>query len=290
MSNGTNNSKKTTTILGVVLALFVILSIALFVTKQSTEARLTEEKELVIKDLNSLKSDYDQLSSENASLSQELNNAKDEIAKYVDSISGLNADVASLTKFRSRYYVLRKQKDELLAKVAELEAANAKLTQERDATLETLQKQTDANEELLANNLKLAEAVKRGSALNLSSYDVSAVKERSNGSYKTTKRGAAADALQVCFTVAENAIANTGGRTFYIEVIDASGNVMNSQSASNSEGASINYSKKTEFNYENMTVDVCDYVKGDSFAKGNYMVNAYDENLRLLGTASVTLK
>ena len=113
MSNGTNNSKKTTTILGVVLALFVILSIALFVTKQSTEARLTEEKELVIKDLNNLKSDYDQLSSENASLSQELSNAKDEIAQYVDSIAGLNADVASLTKFRSRYYVLRKQKEDI---------------------------------------------------------------------------------------------------------------------------------------------------------------------------------
>jgi cell division protein FtsB len=290
MSNGTNNSKKTTTILGVVLALFVILSIALFVTKQSTEARLTEEKELVIKDLNNLKSDYDQLSSENASLSQELSNAKDEIAQYVDSIAGLNADVASLTKFRSRYYVLRKQKEELLAKVAELEAANAKLTQERDATLETLQQQTEANEELLANNLKLAEAVKRGAALNLTTYSVSAVKERSNGSYKSTRKASSADALQVCFTVAENAIANTGGRSFYIEVIDATGTVINAQSASNSEGASINYTSMTQFNYENMSIDVCDYVKSSAFEKGNYMVNTYDENLRLLGTASITLK
>lgn len=290
MSNGTNNSKKTTTILGVVLALFVILSIALFVTKQSTEARLTEEKELVIKDLNSLKSDYDQLSSENASLSQELSNAKEDIAKYVDSISGLNADVASLTKFRSRYYVLRKQKEELLAKISELEAANAKLTQERDATIATLEKQTEANEELLANNLKLAEAVRRGSSLNLSSYGVTAVRERSNGSYRSTIKAKPAVALQVCFTVAENAIANTGGRSFYIEVIDASGAVVNSQSASNNDGASINYSTVSEFNYENMSIDVCDYVKADSFSKGNYMVNAYDENLRLLGTASVTLK
>ena len=282
--------KKTITILGIVSALFVILSIALFVTKQSTEAKLTEEKELVIKDLNSLKSEYDQLSSQNASLSQELNNAKDEITKYVDSISGLNADVASLTKFRSRYYALRKEKDELLAKVAELKAANAKLTQDRDATLVTLQKQTDANEELVANNLKLAEVVRRGSALNLSSFVVSAVKKRSNGSYKVKRRGSSATALQVCFTVAENTIANTGGRTFYFEVIDASGNVIDSQYISNSEGASVNYSKKTEFNYENKTVDMCDYVKADSFAKGNYMVNAYDENLRLLGTSSLSLK
>ena len=63
MSNQENNSLKRITIaLGVLFAATLIFSIALFVDKQNTEAALTEEKAIVIEDLNSLKSDYEKVS------------------------------------------------------------------------------------------------------------------------------------------------------------------------------------------------------------------------------------
>lgn len=289
MSNGSNNSKKST-ILTALLALFVILSIALFMMKQSSEAALTQEKELVMQDLSNLQSEYDKVVSENSAISSELASAKSEIASFIDSIAGLNADVASLKKFRSRYYAMKKQKEDLAAKIAELEAANAKLTIERDETFAALEKQNAANEELLAQNIKLAGAVERGSVLVMGAYSAQGVREKSNGSYKSTSRASSADGIQICFTVVENAIANTGERKLYLEVIGADGAVINSQSASNADGASINYSKVTAFSFEGMSIDVCDYVKADNLIKGDYMVNAYDENLHLLGTSSVTLK
>lgn len=290
MSNKGNNPQKTTKILYVVTAVLAIIAIALFVTGKNTEAALTQEKEQIVSELKSLESEYDKVVTENKTANDELTAAKNQVAQFLDSISGLNADIATLSKFRTRVYILNKQHKELLAKIAELEAANAKLTQERDETYAALEEQTEANKELVAQNVKLADAVKRGSALNLSAYNVQAVKERSNGSFRDVRRANPTDAFKVCYTVAENAIATAGERKFYVEVITPAGSVLNSQSASNAEGASINYSKATSFNYENMSIDVCDYVRGEEFAKGNYMVNVYDENLRLLGTSSFTLK
>ena len=111
MSNQENNSLKRITIaLGVLFAATLIFSIALFVDKQNTEAALTEEKAIVIEDLNSLKSDYENVTSQNASVNQELAAAKAEITAFIDSVTVLNADIASLRKYRNQVYRLRKER------------------------------------------------------------------------------------------------------------------------------------------------------------------------------------
>ena len=99
--------------------------------------------------------------------------------------------------------------------------------------------------------------------------------------------------FKVCFTVADNSIAQAGDREFFIEVLDPQGNVLGeSFTKSNENGASITYSKGTSFYYENSALDVCDYINKPAaeFQKGNYMVNVYDDGLKLLGTSKFTLK
>ena len=99
--------------------------------------------------------------------------------------------------------------------------------------------------------------------------------------------------FKICFTVADNVISEAGDREFFIEVLDPQGNILGeSYSKSNDSGASITYSKGTSFYYENKALDVCDYINkpaGD-FQEGNYMVNVYDDRLKLLGTSKFTLK
>src|SRR5690606_17673191 len=136
-------------------------------------------------------------------------------------------------------------------------------------------------------------AVEKGSALNLSKFSVDAVKERNNGKMVSTSKANRTDKFKVCFTVADNIIAQAGDRELYIEVLDPKRNVLGeSFTKSNDEGASITYSKGTSFYYENKSLDVCDFIgkpAGD-FQKGNYMVNVYDDRLKLLGTSKFTLK
>jgi hypothetical protein len=167
------------------------------------------------------------------------------------------------------------------------------IAMQRDSTFVELEKQTVFNDSLVVQNTQLADAVERGSALNLSRFTVDAVKERNSGKLVSTSRARSTDQFKICFTVADNVIAEAGDREFLIEVLDPQGNILGGGTSKTSEeGASVSYSKGTNFYYENKNLDVCDYINkpdGD-FQKGNYMVNVYDDKLKLLGTSKFELK
>ena len=288
-----NGLKVIAGLLGVVLLGTIIYTVSLYQDKKKTTAALQQEKDLVVEDLNSLKSEYDKAILESNATNEELVAARDNIAKYIDSVQSMKSDIASLSRYRRQVSVLKAEREELLKQVDSLTQSNTLLAMERDSTYVELEKQTVFNDSLVVQNTQLVDAVERGSALNLSKFTVDAVKERSSGKLVSTSRAKATDKFKVCFTVADNVIADAGDREFFIEVLDPQGNILGeSFSKSNDDGGSITYSKGTNFYYENNSLDVCDYINkpaGD-FNKGNYMVNVYDDRLKLLGTSKFTLK
>ncbi|MDO6602717.1 hypothetical protein SAMN03080594_102121 [Arenibacter palladensis] len=288
-----NGLKVIAGLLGVILLGVIIYTVSLYQDKQKNTALLTKEKELVVEDLTSLKSEYDKAILESNATNEELVSARDNIAKYIDSVKTMKADIASLYRYRKQVGILTKEREQLLRKVDSLTRSNTFLAMQRDSTYVELEKQTVFNDSLVVQNTQLADVVEKGSALNLSKFSVDAVKERTSGKLVSTSRAKATDKLKVCFTVADNVIAQAGDRQFFIEVLDPQGNVLGeSFSKTSDSGASVTYSKGTEFYYENRSLDVCDFINkpASEFQKGNYMVNVYDNNLKLLGTSKFQLK
>ncbi|MEO0528666.1 MAG: hypothetical protein AAFZ89_15640 [Bacteroidota bacterium] len=288
-----NGLKVIAGLLGVVLLGTIIYTVSLYQDKQKTTNQLTQEKELVVEDLNSLKSEYDKAILESNATNEELVSARDNIAKYIDSVKAMKADISSLSRYRRQVSVLKKEREMLLKQVDSLTQSNTLIAMQRDSTFVELEKQTVFNDSLVVQNTQLADAVERGSALNLSKFAVDAVKERNNGKLVSTSKASRTDKFKICFTVADNVIAEAGDREFFVEVLDPQGNVLGeSYSKSNDSGASVTYSKGTNFYYENNSLDVCDYINKPSgdFQKGNYMVNVYDDRLKLLGTSKFALK
>ena len=288
-----NGLKVIAGLLGVILLGVIIYTVSLYQDKQKNTALLTKEKELVVEDLTSLKSEYDKAIFESNATNEELVSARDNIAKYIDSVKTMKADIASLYRYRKQVGILTKEREQLIRKVDSLTRSNTFLAMQRDSTYVELEKQTVFNDSLVVQNTQLADVVSKGSALNLSKFTVDAVKERTSGKLVSTSRAKATDKLKVCFTVADNVIAQAGDRQFFIEVLDPQGNVLGeSFSKTSDSGASVTYSKGTEFYYENRSLDVCDFINkpASEFQKGNYMVNVYDNNLKLLGTSKFQLK
>jgi hypothetical protein len=288
-----NGLKVLAGLLGVILLGTIIYTVSLYQDKKKNEAVLTREKELVVADLESLQSEYDKAIMESNATNEELVAARDNIAKYIDSVNAMKADLATLSRYRRQVGVLKKEREELLRQVDSLKQSNTMIAMQRDSTFAELEKQTVFNDSLVVQNTQLAEAVERGSALNLTLFSVDAVRERSNGTLRSTSRAKRTDKLKVCFTVADNVIAEAGDREFYIEVLDPQGNVMGgSNTKSMEDGPTISFTKNTNFFYENAALDVCDYISNyaGEFQKGNYMVNVYDDGLRLLGTSKFALK
>lgn len=289
-----NGLKVLAGLLGVVLLGTIIYTVSLYQEKKKNEAVLTEEKQLVVEDLNSLKSEYDKAILESNATNEELVTARDNIAKYIDSVKSMKADLSTLSRYRRQVSVLKQEREQLLKQVDSLTKSNTFIAMQRDSTYSELEKQTIFNDSLVVQNTQLADVVEKGSALNLSKFNVDAVRERNSGKLISTARAKRTDKFKICFTVADNVIAEAGDREFFIEVLDPPlGNTLGeSYSKSNDDGASITYSKGTSFYYENKALDVCDYINkpaGD-FQEGNYMVNVYDDRLKLLGTSKFTLK
>ena len=288
-----NGLKVLAGLLGVILLGTIIYTVSLYQDKKKNEAVLTQEKELVVADLESLKSEYDKAIIESNKTNEELVAARDNIAKYIDSVNAMKADLATLSRYRRQVGVLKKEREELLRQVDSLKQSNTMIAMQRDSTYAELEKQTVFNDSLIVQNTQLAEAVERGSALNLTQFSVDAVRERSNGTLRSTSRARRTDKLKICFTVADNVIADAGDREFYIEVLDPQGNVMGGTNTKTMEdGPTISYTKNTNFYYENAALDVCDYISNyaGEFQQGNYMVNVYDDSLKLLGTSRFELK
>ncbi len=288
-----NGLKVLAGLLGVVLIGVVIYTASLYQDKKKTEKVLTQEKALVVEDLNSLKSEYDKAILESNATNEELVIARDNIAKYLDSVKTMKSDISSLSRYRRQVGVLKAEREQLLKQVDSLTRSNTMIAMQRDSTYVELEKQTVFNDSLVVQNTQLADVVEKGSALNLSKFNVDAVKERKSGKLKSTSRAKSTDKFKICFTVADNIIAQAGDREFFLEVLDPQGNVLGeSYSKTNDAGASVTYSKGTNFYYENKSLDVCDYINKPSgdFQKGNYMVNVYDDRLKLLGTSKFTLK
>ena len=184
-------------LLGVILLGTIIYTVSLYQDKKKTTDALTQEKELVVEDLNSLKSEYDKAIFESNATNEELVVARDNIAKYIDSVQGMKADIASLSRYRRQVSVLKKERELLLKQVDSLTQSNSLLAMQRDSTFVELEKQTVFNDSLVVSNTQLADAVERGAALNLSSQSIDAVKERSSGKLVSTSRAKATDKLSL---------------------------------------------------------------------------------------------
>ncbi len=202
-----NGLKVLAGILGVILLGTIIYTVTLYQEKKKNEAVLEQEKEVVVNELESLRSEYDKAILESNKTNEELVEARDNIAKYIDSVSAMKADLATLSRYRRQVSILKKEREQLMRQVDSLKQSNTMIAMQRDSTFAELEKQTVFNDSLIVQNTQLAEAVERGSALNLTQFSVDAVRERNNGTLRSTSRARRTDKLKVCFTVADNVIA-----------------------------------------------------------------------------------
>lgn len=253
---------------------------------------MTEQKELVIDELNSLKSDYDKAIADADAADEELIEARGRIEKYIDSVKSMKADISVLWKYRNQVNVLKKEREVLLAQNDSLRRSNSLISFQRDSTMVELTKQVVFSDSLVEQNTQLAKVVEIGATLSLSRLAVDAVIERSSGKLVSTQRSSRTDKLKVCFTIASNKIALAGDKQFYIQITGPSGAIMGAKAEATTEDKTITYSMLSNFYFENTALDVCEYLSKSSagFTGGNYEIKIFDTKLNELGSTKFSLK
>ena len=276
-----------------VLAVLLVGSLV-YIFKMSSDAEVVKseltttltEKESVMKDLQTLKTTYDAAIAENTSMSEELIQERDKIVALMDELNQSKGDVS---KFKTQLSALQNKMKALMTENEGLKIANEKVTAQRDSTVVVLGESKKFNEVLVGQNEELSKTVEKGAKLTILNTKTSAYKLRSSGKQIETDKASRADILKISFTIAENQIAKSGDKTYYVQVIDSKNNVLGEKQTETFGDNTLTYSFATTVAYENKTVNVSQDLPGKNFEKGTYFINIFDKDV-LVSKTSFTLR
>jgi hypothetical protein len=292
------NQKSNSSLKAIIIALSVLLAISLvYIYKITSDANATQtkltttitEKESVMKDLQALKSTYDAAIAENTTMSDELIAERDKVVALMANLQKSKGDVASMAKYKKQFLELESKMKGLVAENETLKKDNSVLTVQRDSTIVVLGESKKFNEVLVGQNEDLAKTVEKGSKLSVLNLKTAAFKVRSSGKEIATDKASSADILKISFTIAENSIAKSGDKKYYVQVIDSKSNVIGEKQTENFGDKTLTYSFSANVKYENKTVDVTQNLPSDKLEKGSYFVNVFDKG-ELVSKSSFSLR
>jgi predicted nuclease with TOPRIM domain len=273
--------------LGSVFYIFKLKNEATTLTTEVSSVKT--EKESVMKDLQNLKDTYDAAIAENTSMSDELIAERQKVVGLMAQLEKSKGDASSLAKYKQQFLDLQTKMNGLMQQVEVLKKENQVLTTNLDSTKVVLSDSKNYNQVLVGQNEELSKTVEKGSKLSLLNLKTATFKLRSSGKQIETDKASRVDMLKISFTIAENSIAKSGDKTYYVQVIDSKSNVLGDKVTTNFGDKSLTYSFTSEVKYENKTVDVSKELKGKGFAIGTYFVNIFDKS-ELVSKSSFTLR
>ncbi len=294
-----NQEQKNNSNLKAVIAILAVLLIGslVYIFKMTSDAKAQQteltktisEKDAVMKDLEELKATYDAAIAENTSMSDELIAEREKVVNLLADLKKSKGDAASMAKYKSQYFALETKMKGLMQENEALKKANETLTTQRDSTVMVLGEAKKYNEVLVGQNEELAKTVEVASKLSVLNLKTAAYKLRSSGKQIETDKASRADILKISFTIAENKVAKSGDKTYYVQVIDSKNNVLGEKKTESFGSNSLTYSFVTTVKFQNKTVDVSQDLPGKDFEKGSYFVNVFD-NGELVSKSSFSLR
>lgn len=278
----------------VVLALLLLGSIG-YIYKLTTDnkevvSKITTEKETLAEELKAKIAEYDVMISDNTALKEELQDEQAKMVALLEQVEKSKGDVATMAKYKASYFKLKGEMENLVAENKLLKEQNVTLTSSLDSTNVVLDDAKKFNDTLLIQNEGLTKTVEKGSKLAVLNLKVLAVKERNSGKQIETDKAGRADKLKVGFLIAENQIAKTGNREYYVQIIDSKNNILGDKKTIPAGDKTLTYSFISTVKYENKSVQVNEEVAGENFAAGTYFVNVFNKNMELVSKTSFNLR
>ena len=285
------NTKNNSVLKGLVVVLSVLLVLSLFYNfktfKDSKSLALEvgsikSEKEKVLDSLIVLKTTYETAMLEKTMLTDNLQVEKTKVENLIADLKKSKGDANSMTSFRRKFNALQENMKTLIAENDVLKKTNESLVVQKDSVITVAVNQKKYNDTLTSKNQTLATKVEKGSKLIVMNLKTQSIKQKSSGKEIQTDKASRANKLKISFSIAANEIADSGEKTYYIQVIDSKNNVLGQKKIEEFGQESLTYSFTSKIPYENKSIDVVEYldvnIEGENFEKGTYFVNVFDKN------------
>ncbi len=249
-------------------------------------------------DFKNMISDYDKLMKEGRPEDQAA------MQEQQDKIKGLLGDLESakkrgkvdallISKLRKENETLRQIMIGYVKQIDELNTKNLQLTSDLDRTSAELSDTKSERDTYKADAEEKGEKVKQASKLTTYGFRSTGLRMKLNDQTEPTTKARNCVQAVSNFTIGDNAVANAGPRTVYLQIIDPDGKALQGRSGgtTSTDNGTVVYSAKREIQYANKAIDVAIYFdfNGEEPVKGNYKVKIFCDG-SVIGTDSFTLK
>jgi hypothetical protein len=289
------SSNKTSKTLIIILALLLvgtlIYSFKMYQDSEATALLLENEKIEVLKNLENMTSLYNEANADNKVANEKIIEAQARLDSLKNELKSSKITVSTLLKYKKKYFEMESEMEVLLEENTTLKFQNTLLETSLDSTQNQLSSQLETNTKLEAQNLQLKETVNAVKKLTVERLNAYGVIQRRSGKLVPTTRASRVDNLRICYSVPSNLLTESGERSYLVQVIDPSLNVIGSNTPVSFEEGVLKYSYVSSFTYNNKLLDICDFVSTEerNYEKGLYTVNVFDQNT-LITSSTFTLK
>jgi hypothetical protein len=252
------------------------------------------EKGNIKEDLRSMLEMYDNQLLKNNANKDSIQLQKDKITSLLQELdNNKKSSARQIYKYKKETETLRKIMKGYIQTIDSLNTLNVGLRTDLETTNTALTNVSTERDALKEKTSTLESKVAAGARLNAFNIYTAGMKYKLDGSLKENEKSGKVAKIRSCFTIGENAIAQSGSKNIYLQVITPDGKVLYQRSSNviNIDGANILYSDKKEIDYQNQSIDVCVYydTNGADLVKGNYIVKLYADGA-VIGKDSFTLK
>jgi len=288
-----SDQKKNYTSIIIIALLALLLAGAGFMYFQK-DTELKNTKTELTSQIGDLKSNLenqikllDEKIAENAVLNEDLIAQREELDATLEELSASEASVGTLMKYKNRYFKLKSKVEELMVENDMLQMANTFLVKEKDSITGELSAQRILNDSLSTKAIESEKIILGASEVAVLGLKSISFKERSSGKQIPTTKARRTDKVKICFALAPNTIAEKGDKELYIQVIAPGNSVLGNNPEIIFDGQSLKYTIKSEFNYANKALDICEYITApkDGFTKGTYFVNVFRADKRIANSS-----
>jgi predicted nuclease with TOPRIM domain len=251
------------------------------------------EKESLSAELQRVKTEYEKLNQENASLQNQLSAKDEEIRLKIAQIQKLinSGDATQLKKAKEELTALKALNQVYIVQIDSLKIANKQLVDENVSLNQNLSTANVKVTSLTQENSLLANKVAIASVLKTANLRALGVRYKGSGKETETTKAKSTDRIKTCFTISENLVVEKGPKDIFVRVLSPDGAVMSTSSETFIfNGQATLYTTKESIMYENRDTDLCVYwEKGNTYNSGKYTIELYCEGNQI-GVATLVLK
>jgi len=245
-------------------------------------------------DLIGLQGEYATLKTSNKAIQAQLDSKKDTITMLMQQAQKYRNDPYIIAQLKKETTTLRKIMQGFVHTIDSLNTLNHELTDERNTAVQSLNEEKKTSSELKKEKGELQDKVLKGSLLQATAINATAVFFRFGRKEVNTEKGKKAEKLKVQFSIAANRITAAGNKTVYIRVISPDAKELSKTADESSlfdfEGTKGFYSGMQTVDYANQEMALSIYCESNvGFISGKYIIKIYADEAEI-GETTLTLK